>query len=86
MVLMFQCLLVLLQQCRSSNDSELSQVFDSDNYYVGLNEAPSCAIRMADLRNKQPDSPGFVTELQGGWFSLVTGKLNEDNLFGRPSL
>ncbi|RED23444.1 beta-xylosidase [Flavobacterium cutihirudinis] len=73
---MFTC---LTEECRRSNDAELSQVFDSDNYYVGLNDAPSCAIRMTDLRNKQPDSPGFVTELQGGWFSLVTGRLSEDN-------
>ncbi|MET0946246.1 MAG: beta-galactosidase, partial [Flavobacterium sp.] len=71
---MFTC---LTEECRSSKDPELSQVFDSDNYYVGLNEAPSCAIRMADLRNKQSDSPGFVTELQGGWFSLVNGRLSE---------
>jgi beta-xylosidase len=73
---MFTC---LTQQCRSSSDPELSQVFDCDNYYVGLNEAPGCAVRMVDLRSKQPDSPGFVTELQGGWFSLVTGRLSEDN-------
>ncbi|MFH6989430.1 beta-galactosidase [Flavobacterium collinsii] len=73
---MFTC---LTQECRSSGDPELSQVFDSDNYYVGLNDAPSCAIRMTDLRNKQSDSPGFVTELQGGWFSLVNGRLSEEN-------
>jgi beta-xylosidase len=73
---LFTC---LTQECRSSTDPLLSQVFDSDNYYVGLNDAPSCAIRMADLRSKQPDSPGFVTELQGGWFSLVNGRLSEDN-------
>lgn len=27
----------------------------------------------------QPDAPGFVTELQGGWFSLVTGTLSEEH-------
>lgn len=69
----------LTNECRSSSDKELSQVFDCDNYYVGLNSAPDCAYRMADLRKKQPDSPGFVMELQGGWFSLVTGGLSEDH-------
>jgi hypothetical protein len=69
----------LTNECRSSKDPELSQVFDCDNYYVGLNEAPSCAYRMAQLRHSQPDAPGFVTELQGGWFSLVTGQLSEEN-------
>jgi hypothetical protein len=57
----------------------LSQVFDCDNYYVGLTEAPGCARRMVALRHRQPDAPGFVTELQGGWFSTVGGGLSEDN-------
>lgn len=69
----------LTSECRGSKDPILSQVFDCDNYYVGLTEAPSCAHRMADLRRQQPDAPGFVTELQGGWFSLVTGGLSEDH-------
>lgn len=69
----------LTNECRSSKDEELSQVFDSDNYYVGLSSAPDCAYRMAELKKAQPDAPGFVTELQGGWFSLVTGGLSEDH-------
>lgn len=69
----------LTEECRSSRDKELSQVFDSDNYYVGLSDAPDCAHRMVNLKKSQPDAPGFVTELQGGWFSLVTGRLSEDN-------
>ena len=69
----------LTAECRSSADAELSQVFDSDNYYVGLTSAPDCAYRMAALKQAQPDAPGFVTELQGGWFSLVTGGLSEDH-------
>jgi hypothetical protein len=71
---LFTC---LTGQTRASKDPELSQVFDCDNYYVGLTDAPSCARRMADLRKSQPDAPGFVTELQGGWFSLVTQSLSE---------
>ena len=69
----------LTQECRNNKDPELSQVFDSDNYYVGLSSAPDCAYRMASLRQSQPDAPGFVTELQGGWFSLVTGRLSEQH-------
>ena len=69
----------LTNECRSSEDVELSQVFDSDNYYVGLSSAPDCAYRMANLRKEQPDAPGFVTELQGGWFSLVPVRLSEDH-------
>ncbi|TWF41741.1 glycosyl hydrolase family 35 [Chitinophaga polysaccharea] len=73
---LFTC---LTHECRASKDPELSQVFDCDNYYVDLTEAPSCAHRMVNLRKSQPDAPGLVTELQGGWFSLVTGRLSEEN-------
>ena len=69
----------LTNECRNSKDAELSQVFDCDNYYVGLSSAPDCAYRMVNLKKAQPDAPGFVTELQGGWFSLVTGRLSEEN-------
>jgi hypothetical protein len=73
---MFTC---LTRECRASDGPSLSQVFDSDNYYVGLTEAPSCAQRMMSLRAKQPDAPGFVTELQGGWFALVNERLSEEH-------
>lgn len=69
----------LTGECRGSRDPKLSQVFDCDNYYVGLTDAPSCARRMMSLRQRQPDAPGFVTELQGGWFSTVAGSLSEDH-------
>lgn len=69
----------LTKECRNSPDPELSQVFDSDNYYVGLRSAPDCAFRMESLRQAQPQAPGFVTELQGGWFSLVTGRLSDEH-------
>ena len=69
----------LTRECRGSTDPVLSQVFDCDNYYVGLTAAPSCAQRMISLHARQPDAPGFVTELQGGWFALVGDRLSEDN-------
>ncbi len=69
----------MTRECRASNDPVLSQVFDSDNYYVGLSDAPTCAHRMMTLKATQPDVPGFVTELQGGWFSLVGGSLAEEH-------
>ena len=69
----------LTSQCRGSQDTILSQIFDTDNYYVGLNAAPSCAQRMMSLRAEQSNAPGFVTELQGGWFSGTGGMLSEDH-------
>ncbi len=69
----------LTNQCRGSKDPVLSHVFDSDNYYVGHDKAGDCAYRMATLKHKQPDAPGMVTELQGGWFSTIGGGLSEDH-------
>jgi len=69
----------LTSQCRNSSDSVLKNVFDCDNYYVDLNDAVSCAKRMSDLKHQQPKAPGFVTELQGGWFSTVAGRLSEEH-------
>jgi len=73
---LFSC---VTHQIRGSKDPELSQVFDCDNYYIGLSDAPICARRMYDLRKNQPNAPGFVTELQGGWFALVTKTLSEEH-------
>jgi hypothetical protein len=66
-------------QTRGSADPVLSQVFDCDNLYVPLDGAPGCAQRMVSLRAQQPKAPAFVTELQGGWFSLVGDRLSEEN-------
>jgi len=73
---LFTC---LTNECRGSKDATLSKVFDCDNYYTDDNGAAGCAFRMADLKARQPNAPGFVTELQGGWFSLVTHELSEDH-------
>ncbi len=66
-------------ETRGSADPVLSQVFDCDNLYVALDGAPGCAQRMVSLRAQQPNAPGFVTELQGGWFSLTGERLSEEN-------
>jgi hypothetical protein len=52
-------------------------VFDSCNFYPrwGVNEIGG---RIATLRREQPDAPLMTTELQGGWFSEVGGKLSMD--------
>jgi hypothetical protein len=67
------------EETRGSKDPVLSQVFDCDNLYVALDGAPGCAQRMVSLRAQQPNAPAYVTELQGGWFSLVGERLSEDN-------
>jgi len=73
---LFSC---LTNECRGSQDEVLKNVFDAENLYVGLKEAPGCAQRIAHLKQQQPNAPAYVTELQGGWFSLTKGSLSEDN-------
>src|SRR5581483_3837782 len=55
----------------------LRGVFDSCNFYPrwGVGEIGG---RIDTLRREQPDAPLMTTELQGGWFSEVGGKLSMD--------
>ena len=65
------------RQCRDSDDPLLSQVFDAVNLYPRF-DLDSSARMIADLESAQPDAPAMVSELQGGWFSKVGGRLAED--------
>ena len=62
---------------RGSTDPVLRQIFDCCNFY------PRWAVEdtlnnIEELRRQQPDAPLGTTELQGGWFSNVGGKLSQD--------
>jgi hypothetical protein len=62
---------------RHSTDPVLRQIFDCCNFY------PRWAVDdtrkdIRKLRREQPDAPLATTELQGGWFSQIGGKLSED--------
>jgi hypothetical protein len=65
------------KQARGSSDPVLSQVFDAFNSYprYGID---GTGKRVRDLLAAQPDAPAMISELQGGWFSAVGGKLSED--------
>lgn len=65
-------------EARDCKEPEISQVFDMDNQYVWWN-MQEAKTRIESLKREQPDAPAFVSELQGGWFSTVGGKLSEDN-------
>jgi len=65
------------EEVRTGKEPALSQVFDCENLYVALNGGPSCAQRMESMRAIQRNAPAFVTELQGGWFSLTGGSLSD---------
>ena len=64
-------------QVRGSTDPVLRQIFDCCNFY------PRWAVEdtgkdIRKLRSEQPDAPLATTELQGGWFAQVGGKLSQD--------
>lgn len=65
------------KQARGSSDPELSQVFDAFNSYPRF-AIDATAKRAQQLASEQPDAPVMISELQGGWFSAVGGKLSED--------
>ncbi len=64
-------------QVRGSTDPVLRQIFDCCNFY------PRWAVEdtrkdIKNLRREQPDAPLATTELQGGWFANVGGRLSQD--------
>jgi len=64
-------------QCRDSADPELSQVFDAFNAYPRY-KIDATAKSLEKIEAEQPDAPAMISELQGGWFGQVGGKLSED--------
>jgi hypothetical protein len=65
-------------QVRGSTDPVLRQAFDACNFYPRWNVDGELKPNIKKLRAEQPDAPLATTELQGGWFSNVGGKLSED--------
>jgi hypothetical protein len=57
---------------RDKSDPIMSQIMDACNFYPGWNIDSTLGSIQAML-SQQPDSPGMITELQGGWFSSVGG-------------
>ena len=64
-------------QIRGQTDPLLRQVFDCCNFYPRW-DVDGILPDIKKLRMEQPDAPLATTELQGGWFSQVGGKLSED--------
>jgi Glycosyl hydrolases family 35/Beta-galactosidase, galactose-binding domain/Glycosyl hydrolases family 2, sugar binding domain len=62
---------------RGATSALLRHVFDSCNFYPRW-DVNSIAKSIQELRRQQPDAPLMTTELQGGWFSGVGGKLSQD--------
>jgi hypothetical protein len=64
-------------QIRGQTNALFRQVFDCCNFYPRW-DVDGIQKDITKLRQEQPDAPLATTELQGGWFSEVGGKLSED--------
>lgn len=62
---------------RGTTDSDLKQIFDCCNFYPRWNVKKELVPQIEKLRREQPNAPLATTELQGGWLSVVGGKLSE---------
>jgi len=62
---------------RGSSDPLIRQAFDACNFYPRWG-VDGVQKDIDQLRAEQPDAPLATTELQGGWFAQVGGKLSED--------
>ena len=67
----------LTKQIRGIQAGPLRGVFDCTNFYPRWNIEKDMGGKSASLRKQQPDAPMMTTELQGGWFAQVGGKLSE---------
>ena len=65
-------------QVRGSTDPILREVYDACNFYPRWNVDRELNANIPKLHREQPDAPMMTTELQGGWFSQVGGKLSQD--------
>lgn len=72
------------KQVRGSSDPTLRQIFDCCNFYPRWNVSKELGTQIPKLRREQMDAPLATTELQGGWLSVVGGKLSDqqDGLTG----
>ena len=65
------------KQVRGSTDPVLRRIFDCCNFYPRWNVSKELGTQIPKLRREQPDALLATTELQGGWLSVVGGKLSD---------
>ena len=62
---------------RGATNGLMRQMFDCCNFYPRW-DVDIIKVEIDRLRREQPDAPLAITELQGGWFASVGGKLGEE--------
>lgn len=63
---------------RERGNPAMAKIADFCNFYPRWKILQEVPPALAKLRQQAPDSPLGVTELQGGWFSEIGGKLSVD--------
>ncbi len=66
------------RQVRNRSDPAMARIMDTCNFYPRWNVVQEVVPALEKLRKEEPASPVSVTELQGGWFSELGGKLSID--------
>ncbi|MGH9405718.1 MAG: beta-galactosidase [Terriglobia bacterium] len=72
---------IITNWCREARDNSnpvMARITDTADFYPRWNVVGGTLKRLDALRKAEPGSPLGVTELQGGWFSQIGGKLSVD--------
>jgi hypothetical protein len=66
------------KQARENSDADMARIMDTCNFYPRWQITREVVPALEKLRREEPATPLGVTELQGGWFSEIGGKLSVD--------
>ncbi len=64
------------RQARENSNPDMARIADFCNFYPRWKILPKVPNALAKLRVEEPSSPLGVTELEGGWPSMIGGKLS----------
>ncbi len=70
------------RQARENADPAMARIMDTCDFYPRWKIAAQVPPSLAALRRQEPNSPLGISELQGGWFAELGGKLavNQEGL------
>jgi Glycosyl hydrolases family 35/Beta-galactosidase, domain 2 len=66
------------KQARENSDPVMARIMDTCNFYPRWNILKEVPPKLQELRREETSTPLGITELQGGWFSEIAGKLSVD--------
>jgi Glycosyl hydrolases family 35/Beta-galactosidase, domain 2 len=66
------------KEARDNSDPVMGRIMDTADFYPRWNIVGETLGPLGELRKAEPGCPLVVTELQGGWFSQIGGKLSVD--------